>query len=330
MRRAGLTDAAVRRFTAPKGKTADHSDWPLSALICRVSGPTSRTPAGHVAWISRPRVDGRQVRLTHGSYPAVTLELARRRAKAAAEAIVEGKPIEIVRAIGEGRTLSAEGTLPRPPDTVGKVVELFTARHLQQRNRSASHVSTTKGIFKNHVLPVWRDRDIRSITRREIIERLDEIADSAGPIAANRAFSALSKLMRWAQQRDILDALPLVGIEKPGQEISKDRVLADDEIAVLWRCATTLGYPFGTFFKLLVLLGQRRSETAGYLSGRSRLGGRLVDPAGGGHQEQAASCCAAGRAGARAVQRPAANRRLRPNHHGREPDLRFLEGEGPD
>jgi integrase len=37
-------------------------------------------------------------------------------------------------------------------------------------------------------------------------------------------------------------------------------VLSDDELAVVWRAAGQLGYPFGSLYQALMLTGQRRSE----------------------------------------------------------------------
>jgi integrase len=43
----------------------------------------------------------------------------------------------------------------------------------------------------------------------------------------------------------------------------RERALSDAEIAEVWAAADTLGYPFGPFYKLLVLTLQRRAEVAG-------------------------------------------------------------------
>ena len=43
----------------------------------------------------------------------------------------------------------------------------------------------------------------------------------------------------------------------------RERVLSNDELGRLWAVAEALDYPYGPLFKLLALLGQRRSEVAG-------------------------------------------------------------------
>jgi integrase len=48
-----------------------------------------------------------------------------------------------------------------------------------------------------------------------------------------------------------------------GREVSRDRVLSDTELGEFWRASGLLPYPFGPFFRLLVLTLQRRNEVAG-------------------------------------------------------------------
>jgi integrase len=50
--------------------------------------------------------------------------------------------------------------------------------------------------------------------------------------------------------------------EAPGEETSRERVLTDREIAVVWSAANSIPYPFGPFIQVCVLTGQRRSEVA--------------------------------------------------------------------
>jgi integrase len=67
-----------------------------------------------------------------------------------------------------------------------------------------------------------------------------------------------------------LRTAPCVGIEAPGEEKKRDRVLIDAEIDALWAACGKgepdgsggIGKPFGSFTKMLLLTGQRRAEVA--------------------------------------------------------------------
>lgn len=39
-----------------------------------------------------------------------------------------------------------------------------------------------------------------------------------------------------------------------------DRALTDDELRAIWRATDRMTYPFGPYFKLMILTGQRRNE----------------------------------------------------------------------
>src|SRR5206468_3244420 len=57
-------------------------------------------------------------------------------------------------------------------------------------------------------------------------------------------------------------ANPIMGMRPPSPERKRDRVLSLSEMDAVWRAACGLPYPFGTFMRLLILTGQRRSEVA--------------------------------------------------------------------
>ncbi|MGN6772547.1 MAG: hypothetical protein ACTHJQ_22270 [Rhizobiaceae bacterium] len=46
------------------------------------------------------------------------------------------------------------------------------------------------------------------------------------------------------------------------KKLERQVILTDDEIVAFWRAAETLGYPYGPYFQLLLVLGTRRSELA--------------------------------------------------------------------
>ena len=112
------------------------------------------------------------------------------------------------------------------------------------------------------MLPRWRGRLAREIIRRDVLDLLDHLVDSDKPIAANRTLSAVRKMFNWAVSRDILTFSPCAGVKPPTPEASRDRVLSDDELKLIWRAASQIGGPFGLLVKLLTLTGQRRDEVA--------------------------------------------------------------------
>jgi integrase len=89
---------------------------------------------------------------------------------------------------------------------------------------------------------------------------LDSIA---APAASNQALKQIKRLFNWAVSEDLLKTSPLIGLQKPHAEKSRDRVLTDDELRNVWKAADAAGYAFGDFVKVAILTGQRPGEVSG-------------------------------------------------------------------
>jgi integrase len=103
---------------------------------------------------------------------------------------------------------------------------------------------------------------IRDISRRDVIDMVDRIVDGGSPVAANRTLTVAKTFFNWCVARDILTASPAQGVKPPTAEKSRDRVLDDTELKLVWEAAGQVGYPFGTMTRLLITTGQRRDEVA--------------------------------------------------------------------
>jgi integrase len=257
-----LTTAACHRLKAAPGARIDYFDKAVPGFALRVTGPTLRHPQGYKQFVSFFREHGRQRRYTwQPGFPELGLAAAR----------------DLARGLRGNR---AEGiALPaaplRPVDRVENVVAEFVKRYMEGRPHSPGYIEDARRIFDRHVLPVWGGRELGSITRREVVALLDAIVDSGKGSTANRAAGILSKLFNWAIRRDLVAASPVHLIEKPYPYIPRERVLSPSEIRLVWNAAETLGYPHGSYFRMLLATGQRRREVAGLQWDDLDLGERL-------------------------------------------------------
>jgi integrase len=259
-----LTDAAVQRLKAPAGARVDYFDGAFPGLALRVTGTVDQRPVRRT-WTLFYRFDGKQRRLTMGSYPALSLADARQAATQAQLQIRAGE--DPVKATAKER---------RPPDTLVNVAAQFVRVALEGRNRAPRTIEEVQRNLQNHVLSRWADRDIASITRRDVIELLDVVmakgsvvrgADGSrtspgGRVAANRVLAAIRALFNFALDRGIIESTPAARVRRPGEETPRDRTLTANEITAIWGNAETLGYPLGRFFQLALITGQRRDEVA--------------------------------------------------------------------
>ena len=109
-------------------------------------------------------------------------------------------------------------------------------------------------------LPDWQDRPAGEITLGEAVRALDQLKESKGTVAANRTQAYARAAYSWAAKRQLVGANPLRGIERPGRESARERVLTAEELASIWRACDGLGTTRGAFVRTLMLTLQRREE----------------------------------------------------------------------
>ncbi|MGJ0510349.1 MAG: tyrosine-type recombinase/integrase [Methylocystis sp.] len=243
-------------------------------------------PSGVKSWVLFYSFAGKQRKLTVGPLP---LADARKKAAEARILIAEGMdPARAKKAYKAAQTARAqkrrtpaliEGTATcggdtpmdggAPPalehvhDRIEDVVSRFVEEHAKVKTRDWKE---TARLLNKNVVEAWRGRRLSELEPDDFYELLDEIAERA-PIGANRVHAQLSVMCRWASGRKVklIETNPFVGIEKPTDEKgrSRDRVLTDAELRLVWLASDSLDFPFGPMVKLLILTGARRKEVAG-------------------------------------------------------------------
>jgi integrase len=208
-----LTDRAILA-QAPGRTPRDIRDGELRGLVLSV------LPSGLRQWCVRYRTQGKQRRLVLGSYPGMGIAAAR---KAARRAMSD---------LDGGRDLVAERNQARAvkTDTIEALTKEYLVLHAWKQKRSAA---SDERMLKVYVLPYWKTRSVREITRRDVRALIERLAQRA-PIMANRVLELVRKMFNFGIGRDWLDGNPASRIEKPGIEKARDRVLTDDEIRKLW------------------------------------------------------------------------------------------------
>ncbi len=168
------------------------------------------------------------------------------------------KALELLAIVKAGRDPLDEREMSGAPKVVD-VVEEWLKRD-QGQNRSLREVER---VMKHDVLPAWGKRPIDEIRKRDVIALIDSIADRGAPIMANRTLAHVKRLLKWAASRDIVESDPAAHVEKVAPETKRERVLTDDELALIWKAADEMGYPFGDAVQMLILTGARREEIFG-------------------------------------------------------------------
>jgi integrase len=148
------------------------------------------------------------------------------------------------------------------PDNFRAVADRYVERYAKKNTKPTTWMELRRQLEVD-VLPKWADRPIASITRQDVTELLNGIADRGSPIQANRTLARLKTLFRWVADEELVVADPTARVRKIVKETARDRALGDLEIRLFWAGCDKLGWPFGPMFKVLLLTAQRRDEVGG-------------------------------------------------------------------
>jgi integrase len=218
-------------------------------------------PSGARSWLVRYRRPDtkKPAKLTIGKYPATPLSAARIRAAEARAAVAAGTDP------GEDKKRARADAEQAEINRRGDAVELHVRQHLERQRREVvdSTWRQARLALEDEAIPAWRGRPVGTITRRDVRELVEKIAETRGPIAGNRAFGHVRRFFSVLVERDIITASPCTGLKRPTKdEPTRERVLSAAEIKALWHALDTVGGPVCAAIRLLLLCGQRRSEVA--------------------------------------------------------------------
>ncbi len=228
----------------PKTGRVDKFDEVEKGLCARIG--TRKT-----SWVYFFRLDGRQHKMTFGSYPSIGIAEAREKARGFAREAEQG--LDPRDAVKREREAAAEAR----SNTYEAVVEEFIEKHAKRRQRTWEE---TQRILET--VP-WGDKPMNSITRRDAFKLIEGYIDEEKASKARVTLSWLRTLWRYAYEREIVDA-PIMDSVRPAiPKKARERVYDDDEIKRLWTAQEDLNAQERGFVKLVTLLGVRRLELAG-------------------------------------------------------------------
>jgi hypothetical protein len=161
--------------------------------------------------------DGKRRFLNLGEYPVTTLAEARKRHTAA-----KGKIDRGIDPLLEKDMERAERT--RTP-FVADFVNEYVTRYAKEHNRGWKEIERA---LKAEIVPRWGKRKLTDIKRRDLVVILDEIADRGAPVMANRLLAYTRKMFSYAVKRDVLEANPFMGMDRPSKEEGRERALSPE------------------------------------------------------------------------------------------------------
>ena len=172
------------------------------------------------------------------------------------------------------------GVAERKAETFGQLADEYMKRWAKQvgangRPRKRSWREDERQI-ERYLLPEWRHRKVKDITRRDVRDLVEAIAERrlrkgttedglekvGAPIMSNRLLALVKKMFNFALDREWIDANPAARLKPVAPETARDRVLSPDEIRTFSRELGAEHHRVAALFRTLLLTAQRSGEAS--------------------------------------------------------------------
>lgn len=227
----GLTDLQIRKLKAPETGQKTMFDPAMKNFGVRVSQGGTKT---FIVLLGNERK-----RQSLGRYPDLSLSDARLLAK-------------------EAQVAHARRALQ--PVHVASDVSSADARTLFLTDCDRRNKASTAAEYRRLLQKYFPfGGKLAAVETPQIVAAIDRL--SGAPSEQKHAFVAIRTMMNWCVKRGMIDHSPVPPLSFP--VASRERILSDEELRVVWRRAVEFGYPYGRIIQFLILTGQRRGEIAG-------------------------------------------------------------------
>jgi integrase len=263
-----LTDAKVRALRPDLFGEFVQGDLSVPGFGVRVR------PSGSPVYIVVKRLPGdpKPIRITIGRTSDITLADAREEARKASAAVRRGVDVNaekqrdlVVRKVERDRARKVEEDTGHRLGTFGETATRYCREECAGLKRGAE----VEAIIRRALLPIWGDRPLDELRRRDLTEALNPLMAARKMQAAHKLREIAIRVLNWAVDRGDIEVNFLAsasrGRKRAGilRRTQRDRVLTVDEIRAIWLACDGVGQPFGQLVRLWLLLGQRKNEIAG-------------------------------------------------------------------
>jgi integrase len=224
-----LTDLAIKNLPAPEKGVKRY--WDKDGLCLQVSQGGTKT----FYFVDGPK----RTFIKLGRYPR-ELSLAQAR--------------DQIDKILARRTLGVEEELSSNT-SVQHAIDSFLEKHCDQKNKPRTANETRR--LLGYMEPLAKRR-LAKLDTRSLLDAIDNASES---VAERRhVFAAARTFLNWCCRERFIKNSPLQHLKAPGLVGSRDRVLSDDEMALIYKAASDLGHPYGFICLISIHTGMRRGE----------------------------------------------------------------------
>jgi integrase len=209
-----ITDKYLKTMTLPApGKMRMDYDTELRGFAVRATG------AGAKTFVLAYMFGGAERRLTVGRYPALTVELARRRA------------LELRRLVDLGNDPFDQKRQAAREMLIPQLCDRYLAEHAIKKR--SGHQDARR--IERFVLKSWRNRRVKDISRADVDALVSPVAIET-PYEAAHLLALVRKMFSFALDKGIVDFHPCLRMKSPAPNKARRRVLTSSrELQIFWR-----------------------------------------------------------------------------------------------
>lgn len=240
-----FTDRFVRGLKAPQTRI-DY--WDDGFRLKGFSFGMRVSETGLKTYSLRYRKNGVQRRYVLGTTQTLLLAQAHKLAR------------EVAGRISAGEDPSADRASYKRAETCAELFDLYLKRHAAKKKDGGA---ADRRIIETDLSSSWGTQKACDIKRRDVIDLLHRIAsDRNAPVMANRTRALISKIFNFALELEIVGTSPCAGLPRKFREKSKERVLSEEELGLVWNALDKEAEPVASVFRLILLTVQRPGEVA--------------------------------------------------------------------
>jgi integrase len=218
-------------------------DTMLSGFGCKI------TKAGSASWFVEKRFAGAKgIRKKLGNYPAMSIDVARKQCQ-----IMLG---ELAKGVDISKDHRATVALQRESMN-GKTLAAWYTEYHKTIDNGHRYRREQMQTFNNWIEPVLGQAPIKQVSKQDVKALLAGLEINP----QRMVYSLLTPFFRWLCEHDVIEVSPMVMIKRPKQPKPRQRTLTDDEIRGFWHAARRMGPLYSSYYKLLLLLASRKTET---------------------------------------------------------------------
>lgn len=232
-----------------KARNATEEKADRDSMSVRVS------PTGKITYQIRFRHEGKQARIDIGSYPLMSLKEARENSIPIKAQIEKGIDPRLERKLSKFQGTSNNLTIKG-------LFDEWDSKYLSKTKKSHSAI---KRSFEIHVFEKMGALPADRLTIGAWLNLLEPLAKEK-PAVAMQVLSNAKQMMNWAVRRQLCTNNPLTNIDASDdlhiKYVPTDRVLANDEIAKIWRAMlrSRMSMRNRIFVQLCLIYGCRSGE----------------------------------------------------------------------